>query len=471
MSIKNLNETISVQYIEKHKQRAIDLAQKLWSHPETSWNEVKAAKWSAELLREKGFAVEEQYLGIPTAVRGVWGSGHPIIGLLGEMDALPDLSQKVLPEQEAVEDGAPGHGCGHNLMAAASIAAAMGIKEELQTRGLEGTIVYYGCPAEEVVIGKALMAREGAFRELDVAMSWHGDTLNRVTYGTANGLNNVVFHFKGRASHAGGSPQNGRSALDAVELMNVGANYLREHVTDDVRIHYVITDGGAAPNIVPERASVWYYVRAQKRATVEDTYERLCKVARGAAMMTETEVSIDFRGGCYNTMENRTLSDTIAEVLENIGVPEWTDEELAFARKINESSPIYQAKLQDGALDNGPLATSVGPHEYKNSFGSTDVGDVQHIVPCSQINTAVSAIAGPWHGWSVVACSGHSIGQKGMIYGAKVMAATAILMIEQPELMTRIKKEFEQASKKEPYICPIPPEFPIPQINDIAQSN
>lgn len=461
--MKNLNDTISVQYIEKHKQKAIDLAQKLWAEPEIAWNEVKAARWSAELLREEGFAVEEQYRGIPTAVRGVWGSGHPVIGLLGEMDALPALSQKISSVQEAVTEGAPGHGCGHNLMAAASIAAAMGIKEELQKRGLEGTIVYYGCPAEEVVIGKAVMAREGAFRELDVAMSWHGDTLNRITYGTANGLNNAVYHFKGRSSHAGGSPQNGRSALDAVELMNVGANYLREHVTDDVRIHYVITNGGAAPNIVPEYASVWYYVRAQKRATVEDAYARLCKVAQGAAMMTETEVSVEFRGGCYNTMENHALSDIIAEVLENIGVPCWTQEELEFARQINEISPIYQTKLQAGALENGPLSPVVGPHQHENSFGSTDVGDVQHIVPCSQINTAMSAIAGPWHGWSVTACSGHSIGMKGMLYGAKVMAATAILLVEQPELMVKIKEEFERAVKAEPYVCPIPPEFVIPQ--------
>lgn len=461
--MKNLNETISVQYIEERGYKAVELARKLWSEPETAWNEVKAASWSAELLREEGFTVEEQYLGIPTAVRGVWGSGHPVIGLLGEMDALPGLSQTISSRQQAVEEGAPGHGCGHNLMAAASIAAAMGIKEELQRRGLPGTVVYYGCPAEEVVIGKAVMAREGAFRELDVAMSWHGDTLNRVTYGTANGLNNAVFHFKGRASHAGGSPQNGRSALDAVELMNVGANYLREHVTDDVRIHYVITNGGAAPNIVPEYASVWYYVRAQKRATVEDTYARLCKIAQGAAMMTETEVSVEFRGGCYNTLENHTLSDVIADVLEKIGVPQWTEEEVAFAREINEISPIYQAKQEAGALDSGHLSKVVGPHGYENSFGSTDVGDVQHIVPCSQINTTISAIAGPWHGWSVVACSGHSIGEKGMIYGAKVMAATAILLVEQPELMEKIKGEFEQAIKKEPYICPIPPEFSIPQ--------
>ncbi len=461
--MKDLKNSVAVRYIEEHGQAAAEVARKMWAEPETAWNEVKAAKWNADYLRAEGFAVEENYLGLPTAVRGVWGSGHPVIGILGELDALPGLSQKLSTNQEEAVPGGPGQGCGHNLIAGASLAAAAAIKAELQARGLPGTVVCYGCPAEEAIIGKALMAREGAFRELDVAMSWHGDTLNRAVYGTANGVNSAVFHFKGVTAHAGGSPHLGRSALDAVELMNVGANYLREHVTDDVRIHYVITDGGSAPNIVPDRASVWYYVRAQKRSNVEATYERLCKVARGAAMMTETEVEIEFLGGCYNTMENHALSDIVADVLAQLQPPVWTAEELDFARKINENSSVYRERLESGMLDNGPLSTGIGPHKHTSSFGSTDVGDVQHIVPCSQINTVISALAALWHGWGVTACSGHSIGEKGMLYGAKVMAATAVLLAERPELMEKIRAEFDEAVKREPYVCPIPASFPIPQ--------
>jgi len=461
--LKELKDTIAVRYIDAHGQAAVEVARKMWSEPETAWNEVRAAKWNADFLRAEGFAVEENYLGLPTAVRGVWGSGHPVIGILGELDALPALSQKACSHPEEAVPGAPGQGCGHNLIAGASLAAAAAVKAELQQRGLPGTVVCYGCPAEEAITGKSVMASRGAFRELDLAMSWHGDNLNRVTYGTANGVNNAVFHFKGRAAHAGSSPHNGRSALDAVELMNVGANYLREHVTDDVRIHYVITDGGSAPNIVPDHASVWYYVRAQQRANVEETYARLCRVARGAAMMTETEVEIEFLGGCYNTLENHTLSDLIADVLERIGPPRWTEEELAFSREINESSPLYADMLRRGALDGGPLATGVGPHKHASSFGSTDVGDVQHIVPCSQINTVIAPLAAPWHNWAVTACAGHSIGEKGMLYGAKVMAAAAVLLAEQPALLTKIRAEFDAAIRQEPYVCPVPADFPVPQ--------
>lgn len=461
--MKDLKNTIAVRYIDDHGRAAVEVARKMWAEPETAWNEVKAAKWNADFLRAEGFAVEENYLGLPTAVRGVWGSGRPVIGILGELDALPGLSQKVCTHQEEAVPGGPGQGCGHNLLAGASLAAAAAIKAELEARGLPGTVVCYGCPAEEIIVGKAIMAREGAFRELDVAMSWHGDTLNRAVYGTANGVNSAKFHFKGVSAHAGSSPWNGRSALDAVELMNVGANYLREHVTGDVRIHYVITDGGSAPNIVPDRACVWYYVRAQQRANVEETYERLCRIARGAAMMTDTEVEIEFLGGCYNTLENHALSDLIADALTEIGPPVWTAEELAFADGINKNSAVYQQKLAAGELDDGPLSTGVGPHKRTSSFGSTDVGDVQHIVPCSQINTVISSLAGSWHSWGVTACSGHSIGEKGMLYGAKVMAAVAVMLAEQPELMEKITAEFLEATKREPYVCPVPASFPVPR--------
>jgi len=455
--------SIAADYIAANKAPVLEVARQMWAEPETAWNEVKAAKWNAALLKKYGFRVESRYLGIPTALRAVWGEGHPVIGILGELDALPALSQKVCTHEEPVAPGAPGQGCGHNLLAGASLAAAIGLKAELAERGLPGTVVFYACPAEEVLTGKPFMARAGAFRELDVAFSWHGSTYNEVTLGTMTGLNSAVFHFKGRTAHAGGAPQDGRSALDAVELMNVGANYLREHVTSDVRIHYVIRDGGAAPNIVPGTASVWYYVRALSRANVEETYARLVKVARGAAMMTETEMEIEYLGGCYNTMENSVLVGLVHETMERLPRPKWTARELDFARQLNEVSPIREKMEKAGELSGAPIADFVSPVGHWDGFGSTDVGDVEHLVPGVQINTATHNLAAPGHSWQLTACAGHSIGEKGMLYGAQVMAAAAVRLAEDPALLERARAEFAERSAAEPYVCPIPDDLPVPQ--------
>ena len=461
--MKKKYKSIAADYIAENSKPVLEVVRRMWAEPETAWNEVKAAQWNAELMKSSGFKVETGYLGIPTAVRAVWGKGHPVIGILGELDALPALSQKVSTRQEEAKPGAPGQGCGHNLLAGACLAAAIGLKEEMKARKLPGTVVFYGCPAEEVLTGKPFMARAGAFKELDVAFSWHGSTYNEVTLGTMTGLNSAVFHFKGRTAHAGGAPQDGRSALDAVELMNVGANYLREHVTDDVRIHYVIQNGGAAPNIVPGDASVWYYVRALSRGAVEETYDRLVKVARGAAMMTETEVSVEFLGGCYNTLENSVLVDLVHETMEALPMPKWTKRELDFAEEMNKVSPVYEKLRRAGALDGAPIADFVSPIGHENGFGSTDVGDVQHIVPGVQVNTATHNIAAPGHSWQLTACSGHSIGEKGMLYGAQIMAAAAVRLIEEPALLEKARAEFDARTKAEPYVCPIGPDLPVPQ--------
>jgi len=287
---------IAQKLIDDKSNVLIELAAKIWENPEIAFQEVKACQWTADVLKKEGFEVEKGYAGVPTALRGVWGSGKPVIGFLGEYDALADLSQQIKTVKEPAEEGAPGHGCGHNLMTPACIGAAMGLKKEMEEKKLKGTIVVYGCPAEEVLTGKAFMARGGAFRELDIAFSWHPGTNNMLNLGIMAALNSAVFHFKGITAHAGAYPFNGRSALDAAELMNVGANFLREHVPDITRIHYAFTEVHGAPNVVPDRASVWYYVRALSRDTVVEVYERLIKVARGAAMMTETEVEVEFMG-------------------------------------------------------------------------------------------------------------------------------------------------------------------------------
>ena len=337
------------------------------------------------------------------------------------------------------------------------------MKAELEERGLEGTVVFYGCPAEEVLTGKAFMAREGAFRDLDVAFSWHGSTSNNLSTGTMTGLNSAIFHFKGITAHAGGDPHNGRSALDAVELMNVGANYLREHVTSDVRIHYVIKEGGTAPNIVPDNASVWYYVRAMSREAIEDTYRRLILVAEGAAHMTETQLEIEYLGGCYNTLNPVMLTNLTHDVMEQIEMPHWTDEELAFADELNKKSQQYQAVKDSGKLENGPLCTFVEPVAKRDGYGSTDVGDVQHIVPCVQVMTATCNLAAPGHSWQITSCAGMSIGMKGMLFGSKVMAATAMKLVEDPKLVEQAKEEFNKQMNGRTYNCPIPKEIPVPQ--------
>ncbi|MBQ2327086.1 MAG: amidohydrolase, partial [Clostridia bacterium] len=425
--------SIAIEKIRNDKDVFIGLAQNMWDHPETGYNEVKACEWTAEILKNYGFEVEVGAYGLPTCVVGRWGSGHPVVGLLGELDALPGMSQKMQTTKEPVEVGGAGQGCGHNLLNAACLAAAVGMKAEMEAKNLPGTIVFYGCPAEELLTGKVFMARNGAFTDLDIAFAWHGSSVNSVEIGNGNGLNTAVFHFKGRTAHAGGDPYNGRSALDACEIMSVGANYLREHVTSDIRIHYVYKEAGTAPNIVPDKASVWYYVRGMNRKNIEEVYARLVKCAEGAAHMTETELEIEFLGGCYNGMANEYMANLAQGVIESLEMPQWTEEELEFARVLNESSDQYEAMKAKGKLDGCPLADTIEPlTKYEGGGGSTDVADVQHIVPCIGIDTATCNLAAPGHSWQITACSGMSIGYKGMLFGAEAVAASALKMIEEP---------------------------------------
>jgi len=443
----------------------IDIAAKMWDCPETAFNEVNACKWISEYLASQGFEVETGYVGLPTAIKATWGSGHPVIGILAEYDALPGMSQKQQATKEPVVVGAPGQACGHNLLGMASVGAVLGMKAELEEKKLSGTVVFLGCPAEEVLTGKAFMARNGAFRDLDLAFSWHGSTMNTITDadGVMTGLNSAIFHFKGRTAHAGGDPYNGRSALDAAELMSVGANYLREHVTSDIRIHYSYLEAGTAPNIVPDRAAVWYYVRGLSRPGIEDAYDRLCKVAKGAAMMTETECEIEFLGGCYNTMPNEYMAKMTTELMASMEHPTYTEEELAFADSLNKQSARYEASKAAGDLEGGPIFQGTNPVQYVTGGGSTDVADVQALCPTIMVNTATYNVAAPGHSWQICACAGNSIGYKGMIFGAEVVASAAVLMCEDPKHLEEAKKEFEAKTKNSPYKCPIPMDVPVPQ--------
>ncbi|MCL1803313.1 MAG: amidohydrolase [Eubacteriaceae bacterium] len=453
----------AIAEIEAKKDLFIDLATKIWENPEVANKEHKAAAWTAELLRSEGFEVQEAYAGVPTAIRATYGQGSPVIGLLGEYDALPGMSQSVSTSKEPIIEGGAGQGCGHNLLGAAHAAAAVGIKREMQERGIQGTIVFYGCPAEEQLTGKPFMARDGGFEGLDCSFAWHPGTANSLTLGTMTAINAARFHFKGVTAHAGADPQNGRSALDAAELMNVGANFLREHVTHDVRIHYVITNAGEAPNIVPDKATNWYYVRALTREAVVSTFERIVKVAQGAAMMTETEVEVEDSGGCYNTLQNKVLCEVAYEAMQEIGMPEYSEDEIAFAKELNEASPNYQMMVNSGRIPEGEhIARNILPISSDNVYASTDVGDVQHLAPGASFSSTTSNVGAGGHSWQVTACSGHSIGMKGMINAAKILALSCIKVFDSPETLAKAKEEFDEATKGKPYVCPIPQGMQVP---------
>ena len=455
---------IALKAIEEGRAKFEDLSYHLWANPEPAYREYIASETCIKALEEAGFAIEKAVGGVPTAFKATYGSGSPVIALLAEYDALPGLSQKAVSHKEPVEGQSCGHGCGHCLMAGANVAAAVGIKAEMEAKNLPGPLVFLGCPAEEQLTGKVFMARGHAFDGLDIALSYHPLFTTEVSVGNSSAMNTAKFHFKGRTAHAGGDPHNGRSALDAVELMNVGANYLREHVTSDVRIHYTITEGGTAPNIVPDKASSKYFVRALTRDAVVDVYDRLVKVAKGAAMMTETELEIEFLGGCYNRLCNMELSKVLYDCLAEAPKEAFTQEEKDFAHALNQTMPELYEQLRTKAYapEGTDLHEGLLPIEPVDGYGSSDVGDVQHIVPGGSFSTACFAIGAPGHSWQNSACSGHSLGLRGMIYASRVIALFGLKVIENPDIVEKAKAEFVKETGGKPYICPIPEELPIP---------
>ena len=457
--------SIAYGAIEENRGRLWDLAKRIWDNPEGPNREFLACKWSAELLSDAGFTVETGAGGLSTAIKATYGAGKPVIAFLGEYDSLQGLSQKVAALQEPVTEGGWGHGCGHNLLGVGHIGAVVGLAREMGEKQIGGTIIYYGCPAEEVLTGKVFMARGGAFDGVDLSVHWHPGSSNSVSMGGNIGLNSFKLHFKGRTAHAGGDPHKGRSALDAVELTNVGIQYLREHVPSDVRIHYAITDGGIVPNIVPDKASAWYFVRAATRQGVEDVYNRLLNVGRGAALMTETSMSIEFLGGCYPTLNNRVLVDIIHGAMNEAPRDEWTEGEKEFAKAMSLSpgSNIGEAQKDIGAGPDEYLHSGVRPVLSEIGHGSTDVGDISYLMPTVMFSTATSSLGSPGHSWQVTACSGSTIGEKGMIYAAKVMALFALKVLTNPEAVSTAKAEFDESTAGRPYVCPIPDDVAAPR--------
>ena len=450
------------------------LSHEIWGYAELSLREYRSAALYKEKLREEGFTVAENLGGISTAFSGTFGSGRPVIGILGEFDALSGLSQAAgEPAPHPLDPGGPGHGCGHNMLGAASFAAACGAKRFLEHSGLPGTVVFYGCPGEEGGAAKAYLAREGVWRELDAALCWHPGDTNEITTGTNNSCTQVLYKFKGIPAHAAGDPEHGRSALDAVELMNIGVQFLREHMKSDARIHYAIIDGGGvSPNVVQPSASVLYMVRSRDVPDTLELQTRVDKIAEGAALMTETSYERIFVDGTADTLPNPPLEKCLYANMQALPLPEYSKEEWAYAEALRKT---YRAEGLPGlgAKTDSAIAAEVkklSNHGAKalNDFllpyysgedfspGSTDVGDVSWLTPTAQFTALCFPAGAPGHSWQNVSCGGSSIGDKGMLWAARVLCGAAADLFSQPVLLEEARAEFLRRTADHGYVCPIP---------------
>ncbi len=451
------NKQDVINSVETHQKELIELSDQIWGFAETALHEFKSSKVLSDYAEKQGFKVEKGVAGMPTAFIASYGSGEPIIGILGEFDALPGLSQKAASNKEALADGKPGHGCGHNLFGPGSLGAALTIKELMQAGKLKGTIRFYGTPAEETIGGKLYMARAGLFDDLDICLDWHpGDDIGANTQ-SSQALIDFRVSFKGKAAHAAFDPWNGVSAVDAMELYTTGINYLREHVKPTVRIHYLIENAGDVVNVVPENAMIWTRVRDRDRDGMFAVHEKVKKIAEGAALMTGTEYSIELISGMYEILVNRTGAAVLQNNLELLGAIEYTEEETAFAKNIQTATDKELLGL-DGRI-----------HALKETKedppgGSTDVGDVSWIVPEISLSTTSAPKGTPWHSWAVVACGGMSIGHKSVLYSSKALGMTMVDLFENEELVAAMKKEFKERKGDKGYEA-ILPEGPPPVPN------
>lgn len=439
--------------VQKRASDIVAVNRSIWEFAEVGLAEFKSSALLVERLKAAGFEVKTDLAGMPTAFVASYGSGQPVIAILAEYDALPDLSQKVAPMIDPVTSGAPGHGCGHSGLGAGAYGAALAVKQALDQHHLQGTVRLYGTPAEETTIGKVYMTLAGVFDDVAVCLHWHPASKNELWNGSSKAIVSAKFTFHGLAAHAAGSPEAGRSALDAVELMNVGVNFMREHVKEDARLHYVITDGGGAPNVVPASATVWYYVRADGHEDVVRYFEWVQDIAKGAALMTRTKMTMTIDTDCHEIVPNTPLAEVIQRQFNKLPAPKFTAEEHAFAKRLQEPLTEQFGKVFSVALDETvhPLL-AVG----ETSKGSTDVGDISWHVPTCGLRTACFPAGSPGHCWQNVAAIGSTIGDKGTVYAAQLLAATAVELFERPELLKAAKADFDQRRKDKPYKTLIP---------------
>ncbi|MBQ1311875.1 MAG: amidohydrolase [Blautia sp.] len=463
----------AIRHIEEKSPLITETADRIWEYAELSLKEYRSADWYCALLEKEGFVVTKGIGGIETAFSANFGKGRPYIGLLAEYDALSGLSQKKgKTQKEPLESGRSGHGCGHNLLGAGALAAALGVKEFLSRSGSEGTVILYGCPGEEGGAAKAFMARDHVWEELDAALTWHPDEANEVVTGSSNACIQVQYLFHGIAAHASSDPDRGRSALDAVELMNLGVQFLREHMSDDARIHYAITDsGGVSPNVVQPEAAVLYMVRSKHVAEAAALQKRVDKIAEGAALMTETTFTRKFIDGTADTVTNHTLERLLYRNFEELGVPSYTEEEHLFADRLSGTYPGREGLPGFGAEFDPVVAKKVKELREKAGHamddfllplftgeifrpGSTDVGDVSWECPTAQIHVASWPNGCPGHSWQNVSCGGTSIGHKAAIHAGKVLCAAVIDLFTDPEILKEAKEEFKERTAGG-YVCPI----------------
>ena len=458
-----MNKKAILTWIEDNKSSLEDVAQKIWENPELGLHEEKSSQILIEVLEKEGFKVDRGVAGMPTAFVATYGNKSPRIGILGEYDALPALSQKVKSTQEPIEEGKPGHGCGHNLLGTGSLGAAVAIKQAIEKGGLEGTIVYYGCPAEENVSGKIFMARDGIFDDIDAVLGWHPMNITGVWSLSTLALNSLEFNFIGQSAHAVATPEMGRSALDAAELMNIGTQFMREHIVY-AEVHYVITNGGRAPNVVPSKATNWYYIRAPKRDYVEEMTDWIRDIAKGATLMTQTRVEEKFLKGEFEFLPNRTIGNLIYANMEEVGPIMYSEEEKKFAREINRTVEREKArntlermfhlperKIED-MLDHDLYSEVLEPWGEGIVWpATTDVGDVSHIVTTAQFFATAWPTFVAAHTWQAVASNGSSYGRKAAIFAAKVLAATTFDLLTNKAKLDEAKSEFEEATRGQTY--------------------
>jgi aminobenzoyl-glutamate utilization protein B len=451
----------AIRSIDHHSPELISLSDQVWAFAEIALREHRSSKLLADYAQKQGFRVERGIAGMPTAFVASYGSGRPVIAIMGEYDALPGLSQKAQSSKAPLVEGAPGHGCGHNMFGAASLGATLAIKEQIQAGSLTGTIRFYGTPAEEDIGGKTYMARDGVFNDVDVMLAWHPGDETKADTDSSQAMVDLAIEFHGRAAHAANDPWNGRSAVDGLELFTAGVNLMREHIKPTSRLHYTIVDGGDVPNVVPEYAKVWLWARDGERAEVESLLARIRKLAEGAAIMTETTSNVTVQAGSWEVLPNLAGARLLDANLQWLGPVSYSDEEQVFARAIQRATGVPETGMDMGIL---PL------ENQEQEGGSTDVGDVSWIVPTLTLTVATAPAGAPWHAWPVVATGGMSIGHKGLVRAAKVLAATMVDLHERPDALAAVRTEFVEKKGDvvfKAYLPDGPP--PVPKDSEAAR--
>ena len=442
-------KSAAVKTIDANAAEMTRLSDEVWRYAETALKETRSAAALAGWAEKKGFRVTRGVAGLPTAFVAEFGSGKPVIGILGEYDALPGISQKAQPTKEALEPGAPGHGCGHNLFGVGSLGAALAVKQLIAEGKLKGTIKFFGTPAEEAVGGKIYMLREGAFRDVDVMLAWHPADETQSDTKSTQALVDFTVEFRGRAAHAAFDPWNGRSAADGLEIFTYAVNMMREHIKPSSRMHYVVQQAGNVPNVVPEYAKVWMWVRDHEREEVDRLLARVREIAQGAALAAGVESTVHVQGGDWNMLVNMAGQRIAWDNMNWLGPIDFNAQEQEFAKSIQRETAVPQRGL---VPELKPFEGKPGPPEG----GSTDVADVSWNVPMIHMSVTTAPIGAPWHGWPVVACGGMSIGHKGMLWASKALAATMIDLYRDPKSIAAIRDEFAKSTAGVTYKAYIP---------------